>query len=333
MKRDRILISGGAGFIGSEFVRQIVKHGYKIVVMDKLTYAGDLARLKDVRGKIDFYKADICNKRDISRIFKQSRPNVVVHFAAETHVDRSILGSDSFIKTNIQGTQNLLDVCRIYNIGKFVHISTDEVYGDIRKGKFKENTALSPSSPYSASKAASDLLLKSYIRTFGFPGIIVRPSNNYGPWQYPEKFIPVIIYKALNNEKVPVYAKGLNIREWLYVSDCAAAIIKILHKGRIGETYNVGSGFEKRNIEVAKAILDILGKPHSLIEFVKDRPGHDYRYSLDFSKVKNELGFLPKVDFKTGIQKTVIWYKENFDWLESKTAYLKQYWKEVYKKG
>jgi dTDP-glucose 4,6-dehydratase len=161
----------------------------------------------------------------------------------------------------------------------------------------------------------------------------VRPSNNYGPWQYPEKFIPVIIYKALNNEKVPVYAKGLNIREWLYVSDCAAAIIKILHKGRIGETYNVGSGFEKRNIEVAKAILDILGKPHSLIEFVKDRPGHDYRYSLDFSKVKNELGFLPKVDFKTGIQKTVIWYKENFDWLESKTAYLKQYWKEVYKKG
>ncbi|MFC1645679.1 dTDP-glucose 4,6-dehydratase [Candidatus Omnitrophota bacterium] len=332
MKNKKILISGGAGFIGSEFTRQIVKLGYKVIAVDNLTYAGDLARLRQAKRKIKFYKLDICNKSKTNKVFKDNKPTAVVHFAAETHVDRSILGSDSFIKTNIQGTQNLLDASRAYNVGKFIHISTDEVYGDIKKGQFYETTSLKPSSPYSASKAAADLLIQSYIRTFDFPGVIVRPSNNYGPWQYPEKFIPVIIYKALNNEKIPVYAKGLNVREWLYVSDCAAAIIKILNKGKIGEIYNVGSGFEKRNIEVAKAILDILDKPHSLIEFVKDRPGHDYRYSLNFSKIKRGLGFSPKVNFETGVKETVIWYKENFNWLKSKTVYLRKYWKEVYKK-
>ncbi|MFC1709248.1 dTDP-glucose 4,6-dehydratase [Candidatus Omnitrophota bacterium] len=332
MKNKKILVSGAAGFIGSEFIRQIVKLGYRIVVVDSLTYAGDLARLRQVKRKIKFYNLDICNKSKINKVFKDNKPAAVVHFAAETHVDRSILGSDSFVKTNIEGTQNLLDASRLYNVKRFIHISTDEVYGDIKKGKFIESSVLNPSSPYSASKAASDLLLKSYVRTFDFPGIIVRPSNNYGPWQYPEKFVPVIMYKALSNQKIPVYAKGLNVREWLYVSDCAAAIIKILNKGRIGEIYNLGSGFEKRNIEVAKAILDILDKPHSLIEFVKDRPGHDYRYSLNFSKAKRELGYLPRVNFETGIKKTVMWYKENFDWLKSKSTYLRKYWKEVYKK-
>jgi len=332
MKRNKILITGAAGFIGSEFTRQIVKLGYKVVAVDNLTYAGDLARLKEVKRRIYFYNCDICNKSKVNKIFKDNKPVAVVHFAAETHVDRSILGSDSFIRTNIEGSQNLLDVSRAYGVKRFVHISTDEVYGDIKKGQFYESTPLNPSSPYSASKAAADLLIKSYIRTFGFPGIIVRPSNNYGPWQYPEKFIPVIIYKALNNQKIPVYAKGLNIREWLYVSDCAEGIIKILRNGRMGETYNIGSGFEKRNIDVAKAVLNILGKPHSLIEFVKDRPGHDFRYSLNSSKVKRKLGFSPKVDFETGIKKTVAWYKENFNWLKIKTVYLDKYWKNVYQK-
>ncbi len=332
MKINKVLITGAAGFIGSEFTKQIVKLGFSVIAIDKLTYAGDLARLREVKGKIDFYKADICNKSRINRIFKDNRPTAIVHFAAETHVDRSILGSDSFIKTNVEGTQNLLDVSRQYNIKRFIHISTDEVYGDIKKGKFTETSPLNPSSPYSASKSAADLLLKSYIRTFKFPGIIVRPSNNYGPWQYPEKFVPVIIYKALKNQKIPVYAKGLNVREWLYVSDCAAAILKVLKRGRIGEIYNIGSGIERKNIEVARAICDVLKKPHSLIEFVKDRPGHDYRYSLNFSKITNELGWKPKVNFKQGVGQTVKWYMKSLNWLNGKaTAYLNKYSKAVYK--
>lgn len=332
MKNIKILVTGGAGFIGSEFVYQAVNEGYKIIVVDKLTYAGDMERLRDVNGKFEFYKTDICNVKKIREIFKQHKPDVVVHFAAETHVDRSILGSTQFIKTNIMGTQNLLDAARETDVKRFIHISTDEVYGEIEKGQFHETSPFNPSSPYSASKAAGDLLVKSYVRTFDFPGIIVRPSNNYGPWQYPEKFIPVIIYKALNNEKIPVYGKGLNVREWLYVSDCANAILTVMENGKIGEAYNVGSGFEKRNIDVAKAVLDVLKKPHSIIEFVKDRPGHDYRYSLDFSKIQKELNWNPAVKFEEGITETVNRYKKDFDWLENKVKYLRNYWKRVYRK-
>jgi len=331
MKKAMILVTGGAGFIGSEFIKQAVKEECKIIVVDKLTYAGDMERLKDVDGRYGFYKTDIGSIKKIREIFKQHKPDIVVHFAAETHVDRSILGSTQFVKTNIMGTQNLLDAAKEFNVKRFVYISTDEVYGDIKKGQFCETTPFNPSSPYSASKAAADLLVKSYVRTFDFPGIIVRPSNNYGPWQYPEKFIPVIIYKALNNEKIPVYAKGLNVREWLYVSDCARAILLVMKKGRIGEAYNVGSGFEKRNIDVAKAVLDVLKKPHSTIEFVKDRPGHDFRYSLDFSKIQKELNWSPTVKFEDGITETVNRYKKDFDWLKSKAAYLENYWKRVYK--
>jgi dTDP-glucose 4,6-dehydratase len=241
------------------------------------------------------------------------------------------LGSGEFIRTNIQGTQILFDAAKETGIDKVIHVSTDEIYGDIKRGKFFENTPFNPSSPYSASKAAADLLAKSYLRTFEFPVIIVRPSNNYGPWQYPEKFIPVVIYKALRNEKIPVYGKGQNVREWLYVSDCAAAILKVLEKGKVGEVYNIGSGNERKNIDVAKQILALLKKPSGLIDYVSDRPGHDLRYCLDYSKIKSKLGWEARISFNDGLAETVGWYKDNFVWLEKKAKYLQDYWKKIYK--
>lgn len=325
----KILVTGGAGFIGSEFVRQGVNKGYKVIVVDKLTYAGDLERLKEIKEKFKFYKVDICNRNEINNIFKKEMPQVIVHFAAESHVDRSILNISTFIETNVKGTQVLLDVARKYNIKRFIHISTDEVYGDIKRGKFTEDSPLNPSSPYSASKAAADCLVKSYIRTYNFPAIIVRPSNNYGPWQYPEKFIPLAIYKVLNDKKIPVYARGLNKREWLYVCDCAEAIFCILRKARLGQIYNVGSGIEMRNIDTANEILKILNRPPRLIQFVKDRPGHDYRYALNCSKVKR-IGWGRKVNFTEGIKKTVDWCESNNNWLVSKVKYLRLYWRKVY---
>ncbi|MBP7089010.1 MAG: dTDP-glucose 4,6-dehydratase [Candidatus Omnitrophica bacterium] len=330
MKNKKILVTGGAGFIGSEFVRQGIKRGYNIVVIDKLTYAGDLARLSSEKERYNFYKSDICNESKVQEVFKKEKPQMVVHFAAETHVDRSILKSSSFIETNIRGTQILLDESRKYEVKKFIHISTDEVYGDIKSGKFSENSPLNPSSPYSASKAAADCLVNSYIRTYDFPAIIVRPSNNYGPWQYPEKFIPVAIFKSSNDSKIPIYAKGLNKREWLYVSDCINAIFLIIKKAKLGQVYNLGSGIEKKNIDVATTILKVLNKPSNLIEFVKDRPGHDYRYALDCSKI-NKLGWKSKVKFKEGIEKTIGWYENNQIWVKRKTTFLKDYWEKVYK--
>jgi dTDP-glucose 4,6-dehydratase len=327
----KMIVTGGASFIGSEFVRQSVSKGYKVVILDKLTYAGDMARLKDIRSKIKFHKVDICDKKKMIKLFKQEKPHTVVHFAAESHVDRSILGSDEFIRTNISGTQSILDASRIPSLKKFIHMSTDEVYGDIDVGQFYETTSLNPSSPYSASKAAADLFVKAYMRTFEIPAIIVRPSNNYGPWQYPEKFIPVVIYKALRNERVPIYGKGINVREWLYVADCASAIWHVMEKGVVGQIYNIGSGSERKNIEVAHAILSLLDKPSSLIEHVTDRRGHDLRYSVDFNKIKDELGWRPSVNFETGLQQTVTWYKENIAWLTQKANFLKTYWKKVYK--
>jgi len=327
----KLLVTGGAGFIGSEFVREGVKRGYDIVVVDKLTYAGDLERLKEVEENITFYKADITNKEFIEHIFKTEKPKVVVHFAAESHVDRSILDASPFIKTNVEGTQVLLDVAKDIGVDKFINIATDEVYGELgHEGTFKEDSPLVPNSPYSSSKAAADMLGRAYYKTYKLPVITVRPSNNYGPWQYPEKLIPVVILKTLNNEKIPVYGTGQNVREWLYVSDCAEAIFEITEKGKIGEIYNVGSNQERRNIDVVKTILKILNKNEDLIEFVKDRPGHDFRYSLDTTKIKNELGWEAKTTFEEGIEKTVKWYIENMAWVEKKLKYLKEYWDKVY---
>lgn len=331
MKYSKILVTGGAGFIGSEFVRQAVKSAYKVVVVDKLTYAGDCDRLNSILKKFTFYKTDICDQPKIAAILKRERPSVVVHFAAESHVDRSILDDAEFVRSNLGGTQSLLSACRRFGIERFLHMSTDEVYGEIAHGKFLETSPISPNSPYSASKAAADLLVKAYVRTYQFPCIIIRPSNNYGPWQYPEKFIPVIIYKALQNQLIPVYAKGLNVREWLHISDCASAILHLLKKGTIGETYNLGSGFERTNIEVVKTILHFLKKPESLISFVADRPGHDIRYAVNFNKIRRELAWNPKITFVKGMRETVLWYQDHFPWLKSKVYFLEKYWKQVYK--
>lgn len=313
----KVLITGGAGFIGSEFVRQALKRGYRVIVVDKLTYAGDLKRLRSVRGAFKFFKTDICKRKQMENIFRKERPGIIVHFAAESHVDRSIADATPFMETNLKGTQVLLDASRKYGIKRFIHISTDEVYGEIKKGKFLETFPLNPNSPYSASKAAADMLVRAYSRTYGLAAIIVRPSNNYGPWQYPEKLIPVAINRALKGKKIPVYAKGLNVREWLYVSDCAGAVLLILEKGKIGQVYNVGSGQEKRNIDTVKQILKILGKPEDLIKFVKDRPGHDLRYSLDSGKISKEVGWQAKISFEEGLKKTVEWYRNNQKWARS----------------
>jgi len=330
----KILVTGGAGFIGSAFVRLLINKGYSggrvPVVVDKLTYAGDLARLDDVKGRYKFYKADISDKSAINRIFRSEKPDIVVHFAAETHVDRSIFDPTAFLKTNIIGTQVLVDAARKYKVGKFVHISTDEVYGDIKRGRFTEESPLKPNSPYAASKAAADLLIRSYMRTYKFPAVIIRPSNNYGPWQYPEKFIPVVIAKAWSNQRVPIFARGLNQREWLYVEDCVKAIALVVKKGKIGETYNITSGCELKNVDTAKTVLRNMNRPYKLIEYVLDRPGHDFRYALDAGKIK-KIGWRPKMDFKIGINQTVAWSRENIDWLNIKSKYLSGYWSKVYK--
>ncbi|MFO8052475.1 MAG: dTDP-glucose 4,6-dehydratase [Candidatus Omnitrophota bacterium] len=326
----KILITGGAGFIGSHFVKEAVSKGFKVVVVDKLSYCADLKRLESIKGKYKFYKTDICKKLEIESIFAREKPDYVVNFAAESHVDRSIQSSGVCVKTNVLGTHVLLDCAKMYKVKKFIHTSTDEVYGQIEKGKFRETDSLQPRSPYSASKAAADCLVKSYVSTYNFPAIIVRPSNNYGPWQYPEKFMPVVIYKALAGERVPVYGRGKNKREWLYVLDCVKAISLILDKGKIGQIYNVGSREEKENKEVAEDVLKKIGKPENLIQFVKDRPGHDFRYSLNCDKIK-KLGWKSNNTFNQGLDKTIGWYQGNQKWLNRKAKSLKSYWKKVYK--
>jgi dTDP-glucose 4,6-dehydratase len=324
-KLSKILVTGGAGFIGSAFVRLLCKEQglspketvpeFKVIVVDKLTYAGDLTRLEEVKGKYKFYKADICDEGQIKSILRREKPQVIAHFAAETHVDRSILDASPFIKANIEGTQVLLDIAREQKIKRFIHISSDEVYGEIKKGRFCEESPLKPGSPYAASKAAADLLIKSYIRTYDFPAIIIRPCNNYGPWQYPEKLIPLAILKILRKEKIPVYARGENIREWLYVEDCAQGILEILRKGKAGKIYNLGSGQERKNLTTVRLILKILHAPLSMIQFVRDRPGHDIRYSLNSKKVFAGVKWQPKVKFEEGIKFTVNWCLKHKDWL------------------
>ena len=314
----KVLVTGGAGFIGSFFVHECLQNGLHVTGLDKLTYAADTGRMGDVIKKIRLYEADISEGQTAERLIKRTRPDAIVHFAAETHVDRSILFPEDFIKTNVVGTFNLLNASISGKVKKFVHISTDEVYGELtsEKGiKFNEESPLMPNSPYSASKASADTLVRAFSKTYGLQAVTVRPSNNYGPWQYPEKLIPLTMAKALLGEKIPVYGKGANIRTWLYAGDCAQAILKVLEKGKPGEIYNVGSDEEKRNIDVVKSILGMLGLAEELIEFVPDRPGHDFRYALDSSKSRKKLGWKPGHGFEAGLEKTVCWFRDNKGWL------------------
>lgn len=315
----KIFITGGCGFIGSNFIRYILRkyHDYRIVNLDSLTYAGNPENLKDLRdnSRYTFVHGRIEDRRLIKDIIKEV--DCIVHFAAESHVDRSILDVQPFIRTNIAGTVSILDSIRDSSIQRFIHISTDEVYGSLGEdGRFTEQTPLRPNSPYAASKAAADLMVRAYYETYKIPAIIVRPSNNYGPYQFPEKFIPLMITNLLKNKSIPIYGKGSNVRDWLFVEDNCRAIDLILHKGRLGEVYNVGGNSERRNIDVAKAVLRIMGKGEEMITFVKDRPGHDFRYALDCSKTEKELGWYPETGIEEGLKKTVQWYMNNEWWWE-----------------
>lgn len=334
----KILITGGAGFIGNECARQSLALGHQVVVMDKLTYAGDLARLEDIRDDLCFYHCDIVNREFVHHVFKHEKPDAVIHWAAETHVDRSIIDANPFMDTNVKGTQILLDAAKRFGIGKFINIATDEVYGDLgRDGEFLETTPLSPNSPYSVSKTSADMMGRAYFRTYQLPVVTIRPSNNYGAWQYPEKLLPVIIYKATHGDKIPVYGKGDNVREWLHVSDCVRGVLTVLEKAAPGAIFNIGSRDEKTNIEVIEHILGLLeghmptlAAGESRIQFVKDRPGHDFRYSVNTDRIRSELGWETKVTFEQGMKATVDWYLEHMSWVEQKIQYLQELWKRVY---
>ena len=318
----KIVVTGGAGFIGSNFIYYMLDKykDYKIICIDKLTYAGNLSTLSEAmkNQNFKFIKADICDIEKIDTVFKEEEPNIVVNFAAESHVDRSISNPEVFLETNIRGTSVLLECCKKYNVKRYHQVSTDEVYGDLPLDRpdlsFTEKSPLRPSSPYSVSKTSADLLVLSYFRTYKLPVTISRCSNNYGPYHFPEKLIPLIIIKALKNEKLPIYGDGKNVRDWIYVKDHCKAIDLILHKGKIGEVYNVGGNSEKSNLEVVKTILNILGKSEKLIEFVPDRLGHDRRYSINDYKIESELGFKRDVTFEQGIEKTINWFLHNEKW-------------------
>ncbi len=312
----KILVTGGCGFIGSNFIRHmLLNYCYEILNLDALTYAGNPQNLKDLESdpRYHFIHGRVEDLDRVMEIMKEV--DAVFHFAAESHVDKSILTPQTFSITNIIGTQTLLEASRKLSLKRFIHISTDEVYGELGKeGIFTEDRPLKPNSSYSATKAWADLLVMAYYRTYNVAVIIVRPSNNYGPYQYPEKFIPLMITNLIEGNPVPLYGKGQNIRDWLYVGECSAAIDKVLHEGRIGEIYNVGGQNEVRNIDVARKILRFLGKDEGCLRFVPDRPGHDFRYALDISKIKREIGWEPSLSFEEGLEKTITWYRENKWW-------------------
>lgn len=316
----KILVTGGAGFIGSCFIRHMLHNhpNYKIVNLDALTYAGNLENLYDVKDNpnYEFIHGDICDKKLVPQIV--SGVDAIVNFAAESHVDRSITGPEVFIETNIKGTLNLLQAAKEFHIERYLQVSTDEVYGSLGKdGYFTEKTPLAPNSPYSASKASADMLVRAYYETYGLPTLITRCSNNYGPYQYPEKLIPFFISRLLKDEKVPVYGDGMNVRDWIYVYDHCAAIDAVLHKGTPGQTYNVGGHNEKTNLEITKLILDAMNKDESFIEHVEDRLGHDKRYAICNDKITGELGWEPSVSFEEGILLTIDWYLNNQKWIKS----------------
>jgi len=309
----KILVTGGAGFIGSNFVHYVVKKhpNYEIVVLDKLTYAGRKENLYDIWNNITFVKGDVTKKEDVENTMKDC--DWIVNFAAETHVDRSIIEAGIFVLTDVLGVYNLLEAVRKFNVSKIEQVSTDEVYGHIQKGSFIETDRLSPRNPYSASKAGAELLCQAFFQTYGLPIIVTRSSNNYGPYQHPEKLIPKTIIYALLNKPIPVYGTGENIRDWLYVEDNCEAIDLVLHKGKSGESYNIAANQELKNIQVVEAILKLIKKPQSLIKYVKDRPGHDLRYSLNTKKIQ-EIDWKPRTKFEEGIKKTIGWYKQNIGW-------------------
>ena len=320
-----LIVTGGAGFIGANFVFHMLdKHpSYRIICLDKLTYAGNLSTLASVMDNPNFrfVKLDICNREGIFKLFAEEKPDMVVNFAAESHVDRSIEDPEVFLQNNILGTQVLLDACRKYGITRFHQVSTDEVYGDLPLDRpelyFTEQTPIHASSPYSASKASADLLVMAYYRTYGLPVTISRCSNNYGPYHFPEKLIPLMIVNALADKPLPVYGQGQNVRDWLYVEDHCKAIDLILHKGKVGEVYNIGGHNEMKNIDIVRLICKELGKPESLITYVADRKGHDLRYAIDPTKIHKELGWLPETKFAEGIQKTIRWYLQNKNWWQA----------------
>lgn len=339
MKNKKILVTGGAGFIGSNFIHYLFKkhETIKIINYDKLTYAGNLANLKEVENHqgYSFIKGDICDKQTLHTVFEHFKPNYVINFAAETHVDRSILNPEEFVKTNILGVQNLLNLSLDFGVEKYIQISTDEVYGSLgTTGYFTEHTPLDPHSPYSASKAAADLLIKAYYDTYKLPVIITRCSNHYGPYQFPEKLIPLTIVNCLSGRNIPVYGDGLNVRDWIHVEDHCAAIDAVFNKERLGEVYNIGGNNERTNIEVVKLIIRQLSEtlPESeiseeLIVYVEDRKGHDRRYAIDSTKIQRELGWKPRISFEHGIRETIKWYLSNRNWLNSviNKEYLKYY--------
>lgn len=314
----KLLVTGGAGFIGSNFIGHVLalQSGYRVVNYDKLTYAGNLANLAAVERNPDysFVKGDICDSATVESAMRAC--DAVVHFAAESHVDRSIYEPAPVIQTNVTGTFTLLEVARKLGVGKFVHISTDEVYGDLAPGTFaEEDSPVQPSSPYAASKAASDLLVRSYVRTYGFPAVITRSSNNYGPFQFPEKFLPLMISNAMEQKPLPIYGDGKQERNWLHVEDNCRGILAVLEKGKIGEIYNLGSDDVVENIAIARRLLRLTGQSETLLTYVKDRPGHDRRYALRHSKIREQLGWTPSISLDEGLQRTIDWYKNNAAWL------------------
>lgn len=334
-----IIVTGGAGFIGSNFVFHMLQAhpDYRIVCLDKLTYAGNLSTLEPVlqRDNFRFVKADICDRQAVDKLFQEEKPDIVVNFAAESHVDRSIENPGIFLETNIMGTAVLMDACRKYGIQRYHQVSTDEVYGDLPLDRpdlfFTEETPLHTSSPYSSSKASADLLVMAYYRTYGLPVTISRCSNNYGPYHFPEKLIPLMIANALADKPLPVYGNGENVRDWLYVEDHCRAIDLIIHNGKVGEVYNVGGHNEKRNIDIVRIICQELGKPESLIVHVEDRKGHDRRYAIDPAKIHRELGWLPETKFEDGIKKTIKWYLEHKKWWQDITnGEYQEYYAKMY---
>jgi dTDP-glucose 4,6-dehydratase len=331
-----LLVTGGAGFIGSNFIRYMLSSHpeVKVANLDSLTYAGNLENLRGLESdpRYHFVRGDICERGTVDSVLKQHAIDTVVHFAAESHVDRSIMGATVFVQTNVLGTQALLDASREAGVRLFIHVSTDEVYGSLPStGKFSETTPLHPNSPYAASKAASDMLALACHHTYGFPVIVTRCSNNYGPYQFPEKLIPLMIANALENKPLPVYGDGLNVRDWLYVGDHCAAIDAVIRKGLVGEVYNIGGNNEWANIDIVKLLLALLGKPESLISFVKDRPGHDRRYAMDASKIRGELEWEPAHTFERGIRETVDWYLKNQSWWKHvMSGEYREYYRKMY---